>query len=244
MQVDRHVQPCGPLEDRPEALVVEEDAVGEAVDHAALETKLDGALQLVGGGRRVRRRQRRESGKALGMSADGRMQAVVDLPRERDRAVAGQLLGSGRAVRDDLHVDAGLVHFLQAQLAQVVEAPRQLGIACAVRAGVVLRQSLVPVVLLQRDDLAPRPLQHERFLPVGWASSSRLRRALHTVAMPAQKPGRLLMRRVGRRRGMLSLLRDQPFQRIVARELQARLELLRTLERGVASSLRPSACRI
>ena len=40
MQIDRHVEPVRPLEDRPEPLVVEEHVVGEAVDHGALEAEL------------------------------------------------------------------------------------------------------------------------------------------------------------------------------------------------------------
>ena len=87
----------------------------------ALEAELGhGALELVGGGLRIGGRQRREGGEALRMRGDRRVQPIVDAPRQRDRVGAGELLRRGRAMREHLHVDAGLVHLLEAQLAEVI----------------------------------------------------------------------------------------------------------------------------
>ena len=125
MQIDRNVEPLGALEDRPEALVVEEDAVCQAVDHGALEAELDGAFELVGGGRGIARRQRCEGGEAPGMRGNRGIEPVVDAPGQLDRDIGGDLLRGGRAVREHLHVDPGLVHLLDAQFAEVVETFRR-----------------------------------------------------------------------------------------------------------------------
>ena len=52
---------------------------------------------------------------------------------------------------EDLHIDAGLVHLLQAQLAEVVEALEHFRIADAFGADELRCDLLVPIVLLQRD---------------------------------------------------------------------------------------------
>ena len=122
MEVDRHVELLGALVDRPVFLVVEEFAVGHAVQHGALEAELgDRALEFVGGGLRIDGGERREGGKALRVGRADLGQAVVDRARQVGRDLDRQLLGRGRAVREHLDVDAGLVHFLDAQGAQIVE---------------------------------------------------------------------------------------------------------------------------
>ena len=168
MQIDRNVERLRALEDRPEPLVVEKDAVGEPVDHRALEAELGGALELVGGGLRIAGRQRREGGEALRIGGDDGVQPVVDAPGEIDRVRTGNLLGRGRAVGEDLHVDPGLVHLLQAQLAEIVEALEHVRIAHAFAADELRRQLLVPIVLLQRDHRTFRLLQHDAFPPLAW----------------------------------------------------------------------------
>ena len=124
MEIDRHVQRLGTLEDRPELPFIMETAVGQAMDHRALEAKLrHRALQLVGGGLRVGCRQRGEAGKADRMRAHRRRQPVVGLPRQAHRGLRiGHLLHRRRGVRDHLQVDAGLVHFLDAHARQGLPA--------------------------------------------------------------------------------------------------------------------------
>ena len=162
MQIDRHVEPFGALEDRPELLVVEEAAVGEAVNHRTLEAVLGHrALEFVGGGARIDGRQGREAGEARRTHGDSGGETVVDTLDERNRIVAAELLRRRRAVRDDLDVDARLVHVLDAQVAEIVEAFELLVVAGALDPRIGLRQLLVPVVLLDRDDRTVRLFQHD-----------------------------------------------------------------------------------
>jgi len=122
------------------------------VNHRAFEPQLgDGALELVRRRLRVGGGKRRKTGEALGMGANGLVQAVVRALRERHRGRRIEALRRGRAVRDHLRVDSGFVHFLQAQRAQVVQPPAQLGVACL--AGPEgLRDVGVPVMLFECDD--------------------------------------------------------------------------------------------
>src|SRR5262249_3893289 len=62
VQIDRHVERRRAREDWPEALIVEEVTVRDAVDHRALEAeRLDAARKLVGRGRRIAGRQHRKT---------------------------------------------------------------------------------------------------------------------------------------------------------------------------------------
>ncbi len=161
MQVDRHVERLRALEDRPEALVVKKDAVGEPVDHRAFETELGGALELVGRRLRVAGGQRREGGEAFRVGGDDRIEPVVDAAGQRDRFRTGKFLCRRRAVGQDLHVDPGRVHLLDPQLAHVIKPLQHLRIARAFAADELRGQFLVPVVLLERDHLALRLLPHD-----------------------------------------------------------------------------------
>ena len=123
MEVDRHVQRLGALEDRPKLLVVVEPAVGQTVDHRALKPQLGhGAFKFVGGGTGVRGGQRGETGEAVGMGADSLMQMVVGDASEANRAGRVSHLLHGRSgVGDHLDVDAGLVHLLDSPGSQVFQ---------------------------------------------------------------------------------------------------------------------------
>ena len=168
MEVDRHIERFGALIDRPEPLVVQEHAVGEAVQHGALEAELgDAALQLVGAFARIVGRYHGEAGKACRVQLDRGMQAIIDAARQLERDVVGQLLSARCAVREDLDVDARFVHFLDADLAQIVEALLQFGRAEHVAALDVLDELRVPEMFLDRDDLRPALLRHDVVLP-GW----------------------------------------------------------------------------
>ena len=163
MQVDRHVELFGARIDRPEPLVVEEFAVGHAVQHGALEAELgDAALELVGRGRRIVGRQAREGGEARRIGGDRRMQPVVDPARQRHRDVGGDLLRRRRAVGEHLHVDAGLVHLLDAQRAEIEQALVGLARPPGFDAGEMGGHLRVPVVLLDRDHRTLRLVQHVR----------------------------------------------------------------------------------
>ena len=116
MEIERHVERLGALEDRPEALVVEEHAVAQPVHHGADEAVLrHDALEFVGGRLGLGRRQRAERGKARGIGRHRRGEPVVDAARQHRPFVGVQALRRGRAVRQHLEIDAGLVHVLDAE---------------------------------------------------------------------------------------------------------------------------------
>jgi hypothetical protein len=78
MHIQRHIQGLRSLKDGPEPLVVEEHAVGQAVDHGALEPQRgDRPLELVGCGLGVGCRQGREPGESVGMRGDWLGNAMV-----------------------------------------------------------------------------------------------------------------------------------------------------------------------
>ena len=159
MQIDRHVERFGARIDRPEPLVVEEHAVGEAVQHGAFEAELDGAFELVGGRLRDRGRQGGKGGKTRIAGDDG-VQPVVDAAGQGGRGVGGQLLRRRRAVRDHLNVDAGLIHFLDADRVEIVQPLELLAGPAGLAAAIGLGELVVPIMLLDGDDGTMRFLEH------------------------------------------------------------------------------------
>src|SRR3954454_15183921 len=92
VQVDRHVERLGARENRPIALVVDELALSEAVDHRALEAELlDAARKLIRRGRRIVGRQRRKTRVARRGRLHDLGEAIIDAAREFYRA-GGNLL--------------------------------------------------------------------------------------------------------------------------------------------------------
>ena len=129
MNIDRRAERLGALPERIERRMVEILAVGVAVDHGAAEFQLaHAALELVGGAARVLHRQMRKAGIAVRPLLDFAREKVVGLPRDARR---------GGDVALDLHAgagdgqhrarDAGLVHRLQALLAEIGQARQQIG---------------------------------------------------------------------------------------------------------------------
>ena len=122
VDVDRHIERRGPLIDRPEALVIMEDAVGQTVDHRAFEAELrHRAVELVGRGMRIGGRQGRKGGEAVGMGAHRLMQPVVDAARQRHAGRGVDALQTGDRMRQHLKIDAAFVHFCEPQCAEIVE---------------------------------------------------------------------------------------------------------------------------
>ena len=120
MHVDGQIELFGALVDRPEALVVKEHAVGEAVQHGALEAELCGAIEssAAASGTAV---EAGESGEARRIGFDHGGEAIVDAAGEIGGGRCGKLLRRRRAVREHLDVDAGFVHVLDAQRAEIVQ---------------------------------------------------------------------------------------------------------------------------
>src|SRR5262249_7031295 len=93
---------------------------------------------------------------------------VVRALRHCHGAVALERLRGRRAVRQHLDVDTGLVHFLEADFAKVIESIRDARIA--LDAGGLRRQLRIPVMLLDRDDRTFRLLQHGANFPVRYGT--------------------------------------------------------------------------
>ena len=150
VDVDRHIERLRPLIDRPEALVVVKDAGGQAVDHRPLEAELgDRAFEFLGRSARIGGRQRSERGEPVGMALDRFVQPVVDPARERHPGRSVDALQPGNRVRQHLKIDARLVHFFQAQYAEIVEPLNDI----RPRAGAAkLLHLRIEVVLLQRNN--------------------------------------------------------------------------------------------
>jgi len=96
VQVERHVERLGALEDHPVFLLVEETPPGVAVDHRALEAELgDAARELVGRCARVGRRERGESGETVRVRLDRLVREIVRVLRHGDRDVRAEALRPG-----------------------------------------------------------------------------------------------------------------------------------------------------
>ena len=83
MKIKRHAQRLSAFEDRPEEAVVEVAATDMAIDHRTLEADADAALEFPGGGARIRRRNRRKTGKSAGIPAHRLSDVVVGIAGKR-----------------------------------------------------------------------------------------------------------------------------------------------------------------
>ncbi len=184
MDVDRHVELFGPGEDRPEFRHVVELAVGLAMHHGALEAEiLYAAFELVGGGFRLAHRQAGESSEPVGTRLDDAVQPVVDSFRPLPGLSLVEGLGAGRAVRQHLDIDAGLVHLPDAQIVHVDQPLAR--ILAAAGALVDLGVDIgVEIMLLDGNDLRSVPARHdESVLPVNCCSVRAARAGHSTVHM-------------------------------------------------------------
>ena len=153
MEIDRHVERFGALEDRPEPLLVEKGAVGKAVDHRALEaTARHRALELVRSGLGIGRRQCGEFREPVRARAARLVEEIVGLAREFDRGLGLEHLRSRLYMRQDLDIDARLVHLGDAPLADIGEFDIGLVPAHAVKARETVAHARHPEMLLERDD--------------------------------------------------------------------------------------------
>ena len=141
-----------------------------------------------------------KAAKRFGIGGAGRREPVVDAANQRGRAFGRQLLRRRRAVRDHLHVDAGLVHLLEAQRAEIEQPVHLRSGPAGFQPDVGLGQLGVPVMLLDRDDRAIRLLEH--FTPLrkievvsyqGRAGVSRCETARHARAN-RHNPGKTAIR--------------------------------------------------
>ena len=136
------------------------------MQHRAVEAEFcDAAFEFVCAFLGVVGRHRGECAKPLGMLLDGLVQAVVDTLRHLECDFGGKVLRRGSAMRDDLIIDAGFVHFLQPEFAEVVEALFQRRCPHNINAPVGADEFLVPVMFLKCDDLWSAFLNHGVTLP-------------------------------------------------------------------------------
>src|SRR6266852_9421181 len=118
MDIDRYVELHGRRQQTIIARVIEEAALGRAVDERTDKTKVPNRTnELDNRGIRALHWQYGEPRKTFGVTVDGCRQMVVHRPRNPDTIGAGHEIGAGAAVGEHLHGDAGLIHGLQAPLA-------------------------------------------------------------------------------------------------------------------------------
>jgi hypothetical protein len=123
MEVDRHVLRLRRLEDRLVLGSVEILAHRVGVDDDAAEAKpAGGALDLARRLRRLLRRDRGQAGKARRMGFHGRRERIIGLGRQPRRQRAVEHLDARRGEREDLHVDADLIHMGDATGADIEQA--------------------------------------------------------------------------------------------------------------------------
>ncbi len=104
-------------------------SVGVAVDHGAAKFQLaHAALELVGGAPRVLHRQVRKAGIAVRAFADFAREKIVGVTRDAGgRGDVALDLDAGAGDGQHRARDAGLVHRLQALLAEIGQARQQIG---------------------------------------------------------------------------------------------------------------------
>ena len=97
MNVDRHVQSLGGLEDRPEFVIIQIFAVSVRVDHGTFELEpADRTFELLRGRFRRLRRNRGERRKTLRMPRRGFAHLIIAGGRKRNRGVRLEQLHSRR----------------------------------------------------------------------------------------------------------------------------------------------------
>ncbi len=183
MDVDRHVQGLGGLEDRPELLVVQIFVVGVGADDHALQPQLGHPpLDLLGGGGRVLGRAGGEGGEAVRALGDLLGDPVVGEGGEAYRLVLVHDLHARRGQRQDLHVDARGVHVGEALIAHIGHAVADEGGAGAgaaqIEAPKALEAGIVHPLLIEQLGVDLEHLRRAEGLLGGDALVGRLARHL------------------------------------------------------------------
>ena len=170
VQIKRHVERLGALEDRPESTIIEKQAIAQSMHHCPLEAESgDGAFQFVRRRLGICCRQHREGGETVWMRAHGLAEPVIGGAGQPDREFRiRNFLDRGRAVRQNLDINPGRVHFGNSTLADIFQPCCDTGPAGSISSGDMLLHLGIEVVLFKRDHL--RPHAHF-FLPApspGW----------------------------------------------------------------------------
>ena len=153
MQINRHIERCRPLEDRPEAEMIQPLASRPAVQHRALKLQRShGSLKLDSSRGRIRGRQCRERGETIWLCAHDVMEPVINALSHRHGARGFQVLRRWRIVRQNLERDAGLIHRLETQGSHIVEPLTNSRRLRRIRAIKSCGEFSVGVVLFKRDD--------------------------------------------------------------------------------------------
>jgi len=101
-------------------------AFRQAVQHTALEAQLvDGALQFIGGGKRMRGRKRCKTGEPRRVILNRCVQTVVGGLGPRNGDVFSHALRARRTVRNNLKVDARFIHLTDALGIEIFHAFHQ-----------------------------------------------------------------------------------------------------------------------
>jgi hypothetical protein len=122
VQVERCVERLGRFEDRPEEGLVEMAIASPTEHHRTVEAEgRYGAFQLGGGAFGRRGGQRGQPLESIRMGANRQSESVVGLCLQRDGLLRRQVLHAWCRQREDLDVDADLVHRREALRSEVAE---------------------------------------------------------------------------------------------------------------------------
>ena len=128
VDVDRHVEVHRRCQQAVIARVIEKAALGDPIDECTDEAKLlHRPYQLGNAGVGALHRQHGKAREPARIAGDGHRQMVVHLSRDGDAVRARHEVGTRTGVGEHLHRDAGLVHGLQASLADLGQHVERVG---------------------------------------------------------------------------------------------------------------------
>src|ERR1700722_732723 len=132
MEIDGNIESLGAFQNGPVELIIEISSAIVTIDDETFEPLVaDTALQFRNGLVWRSGRHGRQAGKARRVLLHCVGEVIVGVARHRNGIRRLHLLHAGRRQRQDLHVDAGRIHFPQPFGAEIAEPVHNLGVAAA-----------------------------------------------------------------------------------------------------------------
>jgi len=128
MQINRHIQVGRCFKERQEASIVKEKAFGRAVDQSARKTEPgDAAIEFSGGGICILQGNHGKAGETIWVGAHRVRQFIVHVMGQRCGRRHIERIEAHGGERENLQIDAGLVHVCDAAGAKVEQFGLHLG---------------------------------------------------------------------------------------------------------------------
>src|SRR5580692_11825835 len=132
MEIDGNVETLGAFQNGPIKLIIEISPAIVTIDDEAFEAlAADTAFQFSNSLVWRSGRHGRQAGKARRVLLHRVGEVVVGVARHRNGIRRLHLFHAGRRQRQDLHIDAGRIHFLQPFGAEITKPVHDLGVAAA-----------------------------------------------------------------------------------------------------------------